>query len=106
MCFHHTIGIVALLNFLRTDSKLKNIQIFRAVIVEKMEHESEERLDVTLHASSQNSLTGGSSSECQAVARDDVSPEVAASSSRNILSGSTSSPRISEQPQVLPDKEF
>ena len=48
--------------------------------MDKMEHESGERLVVALPASCRNSLIGGSSSECQTLARDDVRPEVATSS--------------------------
>ena len=47
---------------------------------------------------------GGSSSECKSVARDDVSPGVAASSSQNTSLGSTSFLKISGWPQVLPDR--
>ena len=60
----------------------------------------------SLCASSLSSLIGSSSNECQTVARDDVGPELAASSSQNTLSGSTSSPKTSGMPQVLHDKEF
>ena len=70
--------------------------------MDKMEHESEERLVVALPASCRNSLVGGSSSECQTLARDDLAPEIAASFSQNTFLGS--SLRISGLPQVLPDK--
>ena len=89
------------------DSKFR---IFRAVVVEKMGYESERKVscDITseLAASSQNSITGGSSSECQTVARDDVGPEVAVSSSQNSLSGSTCGCSEILGDEVLPDKMF
>ena len=57
-----------------------------------MKHESEQRLAsllLVLRRTQQNSLTGGSH-ECQTVARGDLGPEGAASSSQNSWSGSTS----------------
>ena len=60
--------------------------------MEKREREIERKVSELAASSSQNSLnslTGGSSGECQTVARGDLGPEVAASSSQNSLSGST-----------------
>ena len=42
-----------------------------------------------LATTSQNPLADSSSGECQTVARDDISPEIASSSSQNTLSGCT-----------------
>ena len=90
---------------------IANSRIFRAAVVDKMKHKSEERLVMTepanSSASSRNSLIGGSRGECQTVTRDDVDPEVAASSSQNTSFGSNIFPRISGLLQVLPDqREF
>ena len=71
--------------------------------MEKMEHESEQKVTCDTIISL---LLGLRTHWLAAVAWDDVGPEVAASSSGNTLSGSTLSPRISEQLQVLPDKVF
>ena len=84
LCFHHTIGIETLYKFTA-----------QGMVV---------ALAASVPASSRNSLVGGSSNECQTVVRDDVSTEVAKSSSQNTLLGCTSCPRISALSQVLPDR--
>ena len=73
--------------------------------MDKMEHESEESLVETMPASSRNSLVGGSSGKYYTVATDEVSPEDSCQFfSKHTLQGSTSSPRMSGLPQVLPGK--
>ena len=83
-------------------------RIFRAVVINKSQRESEERLVVILPgacpASCRNSLVGGSSGECHTVVRHSVTAKIAASFSLNTLLGSTSFPRISGLSQVLPDR--
>ena len=58
---------------------IPNSRIFRAVVRDKTQHESEERLVSTLPASlpasSRNSLVSCSSGECQTVARDNVTAQ-------------------------------
>ena len=82
-------------------------RIFRAVVIDKSQRESEERLVPTLPraypASCTNSLVGGSSGKCHTVIRHSVTEKIAASFSLNTLLGSTSFPRISGLSQVLPD---
>ena len=82
-------------------------RLFRAVDIDKTQHESEDRLVEILPgdclASCRNSLVGSSSSECHTVVRHSVTAKLAASFSLNTLLGSTSFPRISELSQVLLD---
>ena len=55
---------------------IENSRIFRAVVVEKTEHESEGKVSCGIvskfAASSQNALADSSSSEGQIIARDDI----------------------------------
>ena len=79
-------------------------RILRGVVIDKTQHESEERLVTTLPGACPLFLGTHwlvHRGECHTVARDSVCTEIAASTFLNTLLGSTSFPRISELSQVL-----
>ena len=88
---------------------IANFIIFRTLVVDKMVPKCRSisgdiSSELDLLASSRNSLVVTSMGECQIVAREGVSPDVATVSSRNTFLGNTSPSRISGLPQVLADK--